>query len=63
MGTDVPRSVGDEGDDRVSDRLADSCDDSGRGKRRLIGFREILDRNGGLRTLRYMLRDRSALFA
>ena len=64
MGTDVPRSTGDEGDGvRVRDRCADSGDDSGREKRRDIGFRENLDRKGGLRTLRYMLKDRNALFA
>jgi hypothetical protein len=65
MGIDVLRSVGDEGDVRVRDRVADSSsgDGSGRGKRRVIGFRENFDRNGGLRTLRYMLKDRNALFA
>jgi len=63
MGTDVLRSVGDEGEVRVRDRLADSGNSAGRGKRSIIGFRENLDRNGGLRTLRYMFRDRSALFA
>ena len=60
MGTDVPRSVGDEGDDRVMDRPDDS---GGRGKKRANGLRENLDRRGSLRTLRYMFKDRNALFA
>ena len=63
MGTDVLRSVGDEGDDRVRDRLDGSSDGSGRGKTRANGFRENFDRKGGLRTLRYMFKDRNALFA
>ena len=63
MGTDVPRSVGDVGDDRARDRRDASGDGSGRGNRRENGFRENLERNGGLRTLRYMFKDRNALFA
>ena len=64
MGTDVLRSVVEGDVVRVRDRFtADSGDSSGRGKKKDIGFRENLDRKGGLRTLRYMLKDRNALFA
>lgn len=35
----------------------------GRGKKNESGFKGNLERNGGLRTLRYMFRDRRALFA
>lgn len=35
----------------------------GRGKRKESGLNGNLERSGGLRTFKYMLRDRSALFA
>jgi len=36
---------------------------SGRGKKKDSGLKDILDRSGGLRTLKYMLNDLSARFA
>ena len=64
MGTDVLRSVVEGDVVRVRDQFAaDSGDGSGRGKKQDIEVRENLDRKGGLRTLRYVLKDRNALFA
>lgn len=62
MGTDVFRSVGD-GDGGERDARVSKDGGSGRGKTRASGLREILVRKGGLRTLRYMFKDRRALLA
>lgn len=64
IGIDVPRgSAVAGGDERARDGLEDSVDGLGRGKMKLSGFKENFERNEGLRTLKYMLKDRNALFA
>jgi hypothetical protein len=49
--------------DRVGEDGGSDCDSSGRGKKNARGFRRSFERSGGLRTFRYILNDRRALFA
>lgn len=51
--------------DRVGDdgRGEGAVGDGGRGNRKARGLRGNFDRKGGLRTFRYMLKERRALFA
>jgi hypothetical protein len=67
MGTEVlvDPIAGTAGREREDDELTEGDGGSsvGRGKKKESGFRWILDRSDGLRTLRYILKDRSARFA
>lgn len=49
--------------ERVGEDGGGDCCSGGRGKKKESGLRRSLERNGGLRTFKYILNVRSALFA